>query len=135
MTLDQVDGIARGRVWTGVRGTEVGIVDAYGGLREAVMRARAIAGLRIDRGPVQLYPDPPGLLQNLRAMFSFELPVPLAEDGRDRGGFGGASTASAGVLAYLPRPLLAVLARLPVALWLSDGPEALAMDERTWIIE
>lgn len=136
MTLEQVDDVARGRVWSGVRGTEVGLVDAYGGLREAIMRARAIAGLRVDRGPVQLYPEPPGVLENIRAILGFQLPVPRVDaEPSGRGAYGRASQAGAGVLAWLPRPILAVLGRLPVALWLADEPEALAMSERAWIIE
>ncbi|MCA9710170.1 MAG: signal peptide peptidase SppA, partial [Myxococcales bacterium] len=50
MTLEQVDRVARGRVWSGVRAIDEGLVDDYGGLREAVLRARAMAGMRPDEG-------------------------------------------------------------------------------------
>jgi protease-4 len=137
MTPPQVDRVARGRVWSGVRGTEVGIVDAYGGLREAVQRARAIAGLRVDRGEVQLYPEPPNLLQNIRALFGFQLPNPLGLEGEARAGgvFGRPVAPSAGVLSILPAAMRKVLAHLPVALWLADAPEALAMSEVAYIVE
>jgi protease-4 len=137
MTLPQVDEVARGRVWSGVRGTEVGLVDAYGGLREAVMRARSIAGMRVDQGTVQLYPEPPSLLENVRAVLGFRLPGSFGDAERvGAGGFGAAgAAASGGALAWLPRPILLVLSRLPVALWHGDSPEALALSERTWVIE
>jgi protease-4 len=132
MTLPQVDKVARGRVWSGVRGTEVGIVDAYGGLREAVERARAIAGLRADQVEVQLYPEPPNALQNLRAIAGFRIPGPFGSDDEASDAPLGAS---ANLLALLPRSLRRVMAHLPIALWIAEEPEALAMSEVVYIIE
>jgi signal peptide peptidase SppA len=45
MAPADVDRVARGRIWSGVRAQEIGLVDAYGGLREAVLHARALAGM------------------------------------------------------------------------------------------
>lgn len=45
MTRDQVDEIGRGRVWTGARAQEVGLVDRLGGLVDALALARERAGL------------------------------------------------------------------------------------------
>ena len=58
MNSDEVEAVARGRVWSGVRAKEVGLVDHLGGLTEAIEDARQRAGLqkrRIDH--VTLNPD------------------------------------------------------------------------------
>lgn len=43
-----VDGLARGRVWTGADAKDRGLVDELGGLRTAVNRAKVLAGLDPD---------------------------------------------------------------------------------------
>jgi protease-4 len=43
-----VDAIARGRVWTGAQAAERGLVDELGGLRAAIERAKALAGIDAD---------------------------------------------------------------------------------------
>ncbi len=45
MTVDEVDEVARGRVWTGQAAAELGLVDKLGGLDAAVAAAAARAGL------------------------------------------------------------------------------------------
>jgi len=45
MSVEEVDAVARGRVWTGADALEHGLVDELGGLRTAVRRAKALAGL------------------------------------------------------------------------------------------
>lgn len=49
----EIEGIARGRVWTGSDAVGIGLVDELGGLREAVRIARSRAGLLAD-APVRL---------------------------------------------------------------------------------
>lgn len=44
----EIEGIARGRVWTGSDALGIGLVDALGGLRDAVRIARSRAGLPAD---------------------------------------------------------------------------------------
>ena len=46
MTTDEVDAVARGRVWTGEAASGLGLVDKLGGLQDAVAAAAARAGLR-----------------------------------------------------------------------------------------
>ena len=53
MTVEAVDAVARGRVWTGADACERGLVDELGGLRAAVGRAKTLAGLDADE-PVRL---------------------------------------------------------------------------------
>ncbi|HJN75370.1 MAG TPA: signal peptide peptidase SppA [Myxococcota bacterium] len=48
-TYDEVEAVARGRVWTGRRAKEVGLVDDLGGLEEAIRRARSKAGIAPGR--------------------------------------------------------------------------------------
>jgi protease-4 len=48
MTVDAVDAVARGRVWTGADALERGLVDELGGLRTAIARAKVLAGLEPD---------------------------------------------------------------------------------------
>ena len=45
MPLDRVDGIARGRVWSGRSALEIGLVDELGDIEVAIARARELAGL------------------------------------------------------------------------------------------
>ena len=48
MSVEAVDAVARGRVWTGADALERGLVDELGGLRVAVQRAKVLAGIDID---------------------------------------------------------------------------------------
>lgn len=51
MTRDEVHAIAKGRVWTGADGAKNGLVDALGGVKEALAIARDRAGLD-DKAPL-----------------------------------------------------------------------------------
>jgi protease IV len=48
MSVQDVDAVARGRVWTGADALERGLVDELGGLRTAIDRAKVLAGLDED---------------------------------------------------------------------------------------
>ena len=48
MTVDAVDAVARGRVWTGADALEHGLVDELGGYRSAISRAKVLSGLEPD---------------------------------------------------------------------------------------
>ena len=45
MSRDEVDAVGRGRIWTGRQAVEIGLVDALGGLREAMDEAKNLAGI------------------------------------------------------------------------------------------
>ncbi len=45
MTVEAVEEVARGRVWTGADALARGLVDELGGLRTAIRRAKALAGI------------------------------------------------------------------------------------------
>ena len=53
MTSEDVDRIARGRVWTGGQGYENGLVDEIGGLEKSIEVAKVMAGLKKD-APVRI---------------------------------------------------------------------------------
>ena len=48
LTVEAVDAVARGRVWTGADALERGLVDELGGLRTAIRRAAVLAGFEED---------------------------------------------------------------------------------------
>jgi protease-4 len=48
MTVEAVDAVARGRVWTGADALERGLVDELGGVRTAIDRAKVLAGFDAD---------------------------------------------------------------------------------------
>jgi protease IV len=48
LSVEAVDAVARGRVWTGADALDRGLVDELGGLRAAVRRAKVLAGLDED---------------------------------------------------------------------------------------
>lgn len=57
-TPEKIDQIAQGRVWTGRQAKDNGLVDALGGLEQAIASAKELA--KIDReSDVQLVPYPP----------------------------------------------------------------------------
>lgn len=75
MTKEQVDEIGQGRVWSGENAKELGLIDEFGGLQDAVKLAAEIAGLENYRTvslPAQLDPFQQllkGRTDNLRARF------------------------------------------------------------------
>ena len=126
MAPADVDRVARGRIWSGVRAQEIGLVDAHGGLREAVLRARALAKLGPRDGEVRHFPPPPTLVDQIEAVFGLRLPSPLgAGVGMPAGAPG----------EFVDGALLWVLRRLPASLWLMAGPDALALSEEVITVE
>ncbi len=124
MAPADVDRVARGRIWSGVRAQEIGLVDAYGGLREAVLHARALAGMGPRDGEVRHFPAPPTLVDQIEALFGLRLPSPLGLHG-----------GSAAGMELVDGALLWVLRRLPASLWLMSGPEPLALSEELVTLE
>jgi len=57
MSTEEVEGVARGRVWTGARAAERGLVDEVGDFEDAVRRARELARLPLW-APVRTIPPP-----------------------------------------------------------------------------
>lgn len=60
-----VDSIAQGRVWTGTRAIQIGLVDRIGGLNEAIASAASMAGL--EKYSIAIYPEPKNFFEQLFA--------------------------------------------------------------------
>ena len=56
MSVDQVDEIGQGRVWSGINAKENGLVDQYGGLMDAIKAAATKAGIEDDYRLIK-YPE------------------------------------------------------------------------------
>jgi protease IV len=111
MTVEAVDAIARGRVWTGADALERGLVDELGGLRTAVTRAKVLAGLEPDADVrVVSYPGS-SLIDMLRPKASSQPAAASLPDAL--GALVGRSVA--GVLSQAERSLTGVS-----ALWLGE---------------
>jgi protease-4 len=66
LDLQQVDGIAQGRVWTGEQAFERGLIDELGGLSQAVVRAKQALGLDVDADVALIpYPEAGSLVDQL----------------------------------------------------------------------
>lgn len=61
MSMTEVHAIAEGRVWTGDRALELGLVDHLGGFQSALERARILGGLGAD-APFEVRPTRPSSL-------------------------------------------------------------------------
>jgi protease-4 len=70
MPREAVHSVGRGRVWTGEQALNVGLVDALGGLRAAVRRAKERAGIDPDADVALVpYPEPKPLVEQLDEAF------------------------------------------------------------------
>lgn len=98
LSIEAVDVVARGRVWTGADALERGLVDELGGLETAVRRAKVLAGFDEDTD-VRLvnYPGS-SLLDVIRPR-----------------------TSSQPAAAWIPEALGALLSRGASALWLGES--------------
>ena len=69
MQPDQLAAVAEGRIMTGKRAREGGLVDQAGGLSAALVRARAQAGLPED-APIEIWPKQGPWIERASRMFS-----------------------------------------------------------------
>jgi protease-4 len=75
-TVDQILPLAQGRVWTGAKALELGLVDAIGGLDAAVAEARKLAKVG-DEVALEVYPPSPTLRDLLAGWGQVHLPFGL----------------------------------------------------------
>jgi protease-4 len=61
--MEYVDSIAQGRVWTGIRAKDIGLIDRFGGIEDAVKSAAVMAKLTNYR--VKEYPEPKNIFDQL----------------------------------------------------------------------
>jgi protease-4 len=69
MEREAVLAAAEGRVMTAQDGKELGLIDEMAGLSEALIRARAAAGLGPD-APVELWPSTKGMIDAINELLS-----------------------------------------------------------------
>ena len=69
MPVEKVDGIAQGRVWDGGTARQLGLVDAFGGIDEAVAEAARLAKLDLSAVKAVYLEKPPSFAQGVAAMF------------------------------------------------------------------
>jgi protease-4 len=99
LSLDQVQEVARGRVWTGAQALELGLVDRIGGLHEAIDAARELAGIEPGQAvSLRTFPRQPTPLEAFQRLFGIS-----AE--------GAQAAARLGVLMDLPEVAAAIEAR------------------------
>ena len=75
-TYDQVHAIAQGRVWTGAAARGHGLIDALGGLQDALADARALANIA-PSVPLEVYPPEPTLKDVLQSLGPVAAPIGL----------------------------------------------------------
>lgn len=68
MSPEQVEKVARGRVWTGEQALALGLVDQLGGLQVAIDLAKKEVNLPAD-APVQVFPPEKSFLESLSSIF------------------------------------------------------------------
>ncbi|MGH9465451.1 MAG: signal peptide peptidase SppA [Thermoanaerobaculia bacterium] len=73
-----VEELARGRIWSGERARELGLVDEIGGLDRALELAAEAAGVPLAELGVAYYPEPPSWLEILEGRRTLATRSPLA---------------------------------------------------------
>lgn len=68
MSTDAIKAIAEGRVWTGEDAVEIGLVDALGGIDDAIAKAKELAGT--EDAVVATYPKKKNVLEEYLATFT-----------------------------------------------------------------
>ena len=58
-----VDSIAQGRVWTGMRAMDIGLIDRFGGIEDAIRSAATMAKLTEYR--IAEYPEPQTIFEQI----------------------------------------------------------------------
>lgn len=71
LSLDYVDSIAQGRVWTGKRAIDLKLADQMGGLNDAIAEAVKMTGLKEYR--VRSYPEPKSFFEYIMNVYPDEL--------------------------------------------------------------
>ena len=68
----EIDRIAQGRVWDGGTARQIGLIDGFGGMNEAIAKAAELAKLDEDERGLTYLEPPAGLAEELMAAFATE---------------------------------------------------------------
>ncbi|AKU92069.1 signal peptide peptidase SppA, 36K type [Vulgatibacter incomptus] len=116
LDVDQVDAVARGRVWTGAQAKERNLVDEIGGLADALRFARAASGLTREEVVRYRIYRPSASLLRVGAGASLEIDPPPGS-----------------WIAGLPEPVRdAILAKIPLPLLVSNPSGLWALAPFDW---
>jgi protease-4 len=77
--LDKIKQLAQGRVWTGTKAKELGLVDEIGGLDAALAEARALAKVDATTG-LEIYPPTPTLRDFVHGFTGVQTPFGLRSE-------------------------------------------------------
>jgi protease-4 len=127
LTMDQVDQLGRGHVYSGIDAKELRLVDQFGGLHEAIADVRSRAGVK-PRADLDIRVFP-----RQRRLVDLLLEAVTPESG-DKG-LRARITARRAAKDPLPLALTAALARLPLSLLFLPPDQALALLPGTVEIE
>jgi protease-4 len=58
-----IDSIGQGRVWTGRRAKDIGLIDRFGGLNDAIKSAAAMA--KLSEYSIREYPEPRNIFEQI----------------------------------------------------------------------
>lgn len=67
-TPQQIDAIGQGRVWSGGQARQIGLVDQFGGMEEAIAKAGELAGLDVDNRGLTFLERKPGWRSELAGL-------------------------------------------------------------------
>ena len=70
MEVANVAAIAKGRVWSGLKAKEIGLVDEFGGLKDAIKHAGKLAKIEDDGWELKEYPDSDNIGQEIMEYFN-----------------------------------------------------------------
>lgn len=123
MTPDEVDAVARGKVWTGEQAVARKLVDHVGGLREALEQAQKMAHVPWDTPLLELPEQPTDLLSTALSLAGLAQAKSPTGESLDEVMFEARSSdaPSAGLPPILLR---AARSMLPFVLFESDAPQA-----------
>jgi protease-4 len=126
--LPEIEKIAQGRVWTGARARELGLVDEIGGLDAALAEARKLAKVDATTG-LEIYPPAPSLRDVLAGFGQVQAPLGLGSLGSLGPGAGADPGALLRALATVDPALAAATERLVqlVLSFRSSAVQAVAM--------
>ncbi len=79
-----IDAVARGRIWSGADALDNGLIDGFGGMLEALAKAKELAGLDGEqRYPLRLLPAPPSRWEQIERAIGGGLRTWVVDDPAD----------------------------------------------------
>jgi protease-4 len=103
LTPEAVDGIGRGRVWTGMQALDKGLVDELGGFEQAIDAAKEAAGIEPETEVALVFlPREKPLLARLAGLFRTEVGIELPDTFRRAATLAAHPFQDGGLLTFMP---------------------------------